>query len=249
MSRGSSSDSWPNRSSVSHGSWSASVCTRKTGRSNRACGSFRDEAFMEEGSARREAERGTFDPMYLVYSVGKLMLMKLRNDYKQQQGKSFSLKTFHDTLLGQWHRAVVAASRADAARRYRRYCWTSHAALRVRVRARAGITSRRFSKFSDPPLETCAKCGGAVHKMQSAPAFQFKGTGWYVTDYAKSGQAGRLDEQRRHEGKGRLQEGSSKSDSSTSGSSTTSTPSSSTPARPGTIDEIERVSGSVRLTV
>jgi uncharacterized protein (DUF885 family) len=60
---------------------------------------FRDEAFMEEASARREAERGTFDPTYLVYSVGKLMLMKLRQDYKQQQGKSFSLKTFHDTLL------------------------------------------------------------------------------------------------------------------------------------------------------
>ena len=61
---------------------------------------FRDEAFMEEGSARREAERGTFDPTYLVYSVGKLMLMKLRHDYKQQQGKAFSLRTFHDTLLG-----------------------------------------------------------------------------------------------------------------------------------------------------
>lgn len=61
---------------------------------------FRDEAFMEENSARREAERGTFDPTYLVYSVGKLMLMKLRNDYRQQQGKSFSLRTFHDTLLG-----------------------------------------------------------------------------------------------------------------------------------------------------
>jgi hypothetical protein len=61
---------------------------------------FRDEAFMEEGSARREAERGTFDPMYLVYSVGKLMLMKLRADYKQQQGKAFSLRAFHDTLLG-----------------------------------------------------------------------------------------------------------------------------------------------------
>jgi uncharacterized protein (DUF885 family) len=60
---------------------------------------FRDEAFMEEASARREAERGTFDPTYLVYSVGKLMLMKLRHDYKQQQGKGFSLKTFHDTLL------------------------------------------------------------------------------------------------------------------------------------------------------
>ena len=61
---------------------------------------FRDEAFLEEPSARREAERGTFDPTYLVYSVGKLMLMKLRQDYRQQQGKAFSLKTFHDTLLG-----------------------------------------------------------------------------------------------------------------------------------------------------
>ena len=62
---------------------------------------FRDEAFMEEGSARREAERGTFDPTYLVYSVGKLMLLKLRQDWKQQRGKSFSLRSFHDTLLGQ----------------------------------------------------------------------------------------------------------------------------------------------------
>jgi uncharacterized protein (DUF885 family) len=62
---------------------------------------FRDEAFMEEGSARREAERGAFDPTYLVYSVGKLMLLKLRQDYKQAQGKAFSLRSFHDTLLGQ----------------------------------------------------------------------------------------------------------------------------------------------------
>jgi uncharacterized protein (DUF885 family) len=61
---------------------------------------FRDEAFMEESSARREAERGTFDPTYLVYAAGKLMLLKLRNDYKQQEGKAYSLRTFHDTLLG-----------------------------------------------------------------------------------------------------------------------------------------------------
>jgi putative FmdB family regulatory protein len=46
----------------------------------------------------------------------------------------------------------------------------------------------KIVKFSDPPTEICPKCGGPVHKMQSAPAFQFKGTGWYVTDYAKSGQ-------------------------------------------------------------
>jgi uncharacterized protein (DUF885 family) len=61
---------------------------------------FREEAYMEESSARREAERGTFDPTYLVYSAGKMMLLKLRQDYKAQQGKAFSLRSFHDTLLG-----------------------------------------------------------------------------------------------------------------------------------------------------
>ena len=47
-----------------------------------------------------------------------------------------------------------------------------------------------IQKWSDPPRETCPKCGGPVHKLQSAPAFQFKGTGWYVTDYAKKDQGG-----------------------------------------------------------
>ena len=61
---------------------------------------FRDEAFMEEAGARREAERGTFDPTYLVYSVGKLMLLKLRADWKAQQGTKFSLRAFHDAYLG-----------------------------------------------------------------------------------------------------------------------------------------------------
>jgi uncharacterized protein (DUF885 family) len=80
---------------------------------------FRDEAFMEEASARREAERGTFDPTYLVYSVGKLMLLKLRQDCKQQQGKSFSLRSFHDTLLAQgtapfWlHRQLMLGADGD----------------------------------------------------------------------------------------------------------------------------------------
>lgn len=61
---------------------------------------FRDEAFLEESTARREAERGTFDPTYLVYSVGKLMLLKLRKDYKEQQGAKYSQRVFHDQLLG-----------------------------------------------------------------------------------------------------------------------------------------------------
>jgi uncharacterized protein (DUF885 family) len=61
---------------------------------------FRDETFMEEGGARREAERGTFDPTYLVYSLGKLMLLKLRRDYQAQQGSTYSQRAFHDQLLG-----------------------------------------------------------------------------------------------------------------------------------------------------
>ena len=62
---------------------------------------FRDEAFLEEATARREAERGTFDPTHLVYAAGKLMMLKLRNDYKGQRGGEFSLRTFHDALLRQ----------------------------------------------------------------------------------------------------------------------------------------------------
>jgi putative FmdB family regulatory protein len=43
----------------------------------------------------------------------------------------------------------------------------------------------KIQKFSDPPLATCEACGGALRKLPSSPAFQFKGTGWYITDYAK----------------------------------------------------------------
>jgi putative FmdB family regulatory protein len=51
---------------------------------------------------------------------------------------------------------------------------------------------RRFElirKFSDPPLEQCPTCGGRVRKLVSSPAFTFKGTGFYVTDYVKKDQA------------------------------------------------------------
>ena len=44
-----------------------------------------------------------------------------------------------------------------------------------------------IQKFSDSPIDVCPKCGGAVKKLLSSPAIQFKGTGWYITDYARSG--------------------------------------------------------------
>jgi uncharacterized protein (DUF885 family) len=62
---------------------------------------FKDEAFLEEAGARREAERGTFDPTYLVYSAGKMMLLKLRHDWYEEQGGKPSLRAFHDKFLEQ----------------------------------------------------------------------------------------------------------------------------------------------------
>lgn len=61
---------------------------------------FREEAMLEEGSARREAERGTFDPGYVIYALGKQMLLKLRRDAQAHQGAGFDLRRFHDQFLG-----------------------------------------------------------------------------------------------------------------------------------------------------
>jgi uncharacterized protein (DUF885 family) len=61
---------------------------------------FREEAYLEEASARREAERGTFDPSYVLYALGKLMVLKLRDDCKAARPDGFSLRGFHDALLG-----------------------------------------------------------------------------------------------------------------------------------------------------
>ncbi len=43
-----------------------------------------------------------------------------------------------------------------------------------------------IQKYSDAPVEVCPKCGGVVKKLLSSPAIQFKGTGWYITDYARA---------------------------------------------------------------
>lgn len=80
---------------------------------------FREEAHLEEGRARREAERGTFDLEYALDSVGRLMLVKLRADLEAAEGGGFSLKSFHDRLLGQgavplWlHRMLLLGDTGD----------------------------------------------------------------------------------------------------------------------------------------
>lgn len=61
---------------------------------------FVEEAYMDPHPADREAVRGTFDPGYLNYTLGKLLVKKLRDELRQHEGSAFSLRRFHDRLLG-----------------------------------------------------------------------------------------------------------------------------------------------------
>ena len=60
---------------------------------------FMDNWYQRDKPSRQEAIRGTFDPGYLFYTVGKLEILKLREDYRKQEGANFSLQHFHDLLL------------------------------------------------------------------------------------------------------------------------------------------------------
>jgi putative FmdB family regulatory protein len=53
---------------------------------------------------------------------------------------------------------------------------------------KCGHRFEKIQKFSDKPVKKCPECGGRVEQTISAPAVQFKGSGWYVTDYARKSQ-------------------------------------------------------------
>jgi putative FmdB family regulatory protein len=69
---------------------------------------------------------------------------------------------------------------------------------------KCGHRFERIQRFSDPMVKKCPECGGKVEQMISAPAVQFKGTGWYVTDYAKksSGSGSSSESKSDSDGKG-----------------------------------------------
>jgi putative FmdB family regulatory protein len=54
---------------------------------------------------------------------------------------------------------------------------------------RCGHRFEVIQKYSDPPIAVCPKCGGEVRKLFSSPAIQFKGSGFYITDYARAGKS------------------------------------------------------------
>ncbi len=62
---------------------------------------FIDQGYQVPAVADVEAKRGTSDPTYLVYTLGKLQIMKLRDDYRKMKGDQFSLLEFHDRFMEQ----------------------------------------------------------------------------------------------------------------------------------------------------
>jgi uncharacterized protein (DUF885 family) len=75
------------------------------------------EFFVKEGYqvrpvAEKEAKRGTSDPTYLVYTLGKLEIIKLREDYRKMKGPQYSLRGFHDAFLAQGFPPIKIVRRA-----------------------------------------------------------------------------------------------------------------------------------------
>jgi putative FmdB family regulatory protein len=82
-----------------------------------------------------------------------------------------------------------------------------------------GETFEVIQKFADEPLTVHQKCGGHVHRLMSAPSFQFKGSGWYVTDYAKGNTSGPPKSESGKTESGQSESGKSESSKSESGKS------------------------------
>ncbi len=106
-----------------------------------------------------------------------------------------------------------------------------------------GHRFEKIQKFSDPLVDTCPTCGGHVHKLFSSPAIQFKGSGFYITDYPKGdkgsapksdgGKADRAAKADKPEAAAKTESSSSSSDSTTSSvPAATTTPAAPAPSAP-----------------
>src|SRR5205823_13468359 len=62
---------------------------------------FQEKAFQEPATAYEEARRGAYNPTYLYYTLGKLQIYKLREDYRRLKGSAFTLQGFHDQFVKQ----------------------------------------------------------------------------------------------------------------------------------------------------
>jgi len=98
-----------------------------------------------------------------------------------------------------------------------------------------GHRFEKIQKFSDPLEDTCPKCGGHVHKLMSSPAIQFKGSGFYITDYPKGDKGtapksdgGKADREAKADKPAASTEGAPKTEKSTGTEAASSAPAAST---------------------
>ena len=96
---------------------------------------------------------------------------------------------------------------------------------------KCGAHVEAFQKLSDKPLTKCRKCGGKLERKISAPAIQFKGTGWYVTDYA-----GKTTKNEKSESESTTESKSEKTDKTTKDSSPKKTSDKPSPSKTSTGD-------------
>src|SRR6187401_2334663 len=83
-------------------------------------------------------------------------------------------------------RCAACCSPTDSTR-----CWSNDVPLYEYQCDVCGCRFEVIQKFSDPAVESCKECGkGPVRRLMSSPAIQFKGSGWYITDYANKGKSG-----------------------------------------------------------
>jgi len=73
---------------------------------------FEKEGYQPHESAEKETKRGTSDPTYLYYTLGKLQILKLRADYRAMKGAQFSLEQFHDEFMQQGFPPIKIVRRA-----------------------------------------------------------------------------------------------------------------------------------------
>jgi uncharacterized protein (DUF885 family) len=73
---------------------------------------FEKEGYQSHENSLRETKRGTSDPTYLYYTLGKLEILKLREDYRKKMGGNFSLEGFHTKFLHQGFPPIRLVRRA-----------------------------------------------------------------------------------------------------------------------------------------
>ncbi len=91
---------------------------------------------------------------------------------------------------------------------------------------KCGATVEAIQKVSDAPLKSCSQCGGPLRKLISNVAIQFKGSGWYITDYARKGtEAGKPKDKPQAKESAKIESSTEKKDSTPAEKGHTSTPS------------------------